>query len=174
MLTWALRTVLLWGLLAYAGYWGWENRATLMASLQPGSEAAPSPQAVAGKRAVANSLTYRAGANGHVALQADVNGSPIRFLLDTGASYVTLTPEDARAAGLRGGDLHFTQRVATANGEVRVAPVKLREIRLGQFVMEDVDAVVVDTQLRTSLLGMSFLKRLDSYEMRDGALVITW
>ena len=58
--------------------------------------------------------------------------------------------------------------------EVHVAPVKLREIRLEQFTMEEVDAVVVDTQLSVSLLGMSFLKRLEGYELRDGALVVSW
>jgi aspartyl protease family protein len=103
-----------------------------------------------------------------------VNGSPTHFIVDTGASFVTLRPEDARAAGISAGDLHFTMRTSTANGQVRIAPVKLRELRLGQLTMEDVDAVVVESPLPISLLGMSFLKRLDGYEMRDGALVMSW
>jgi aspartyl protease family protein len=95
-------------------------------------------------------------------------------MLDTGASFVTLTPEAAEAAGLAPSTLRFSASVSTANGVVRVAPVRLREMRLGQLTMEDVDAVVVETPLPISLLGMSFLKRLDSYGMRDGAFVINW
>jgi aspartyl protease family protein len=64
--------------------------------------------------------------------------------------------------------------VATANGEIHVAPVVLREVRLDQFTMQDVDAVVLDTPLAVSLLGMSFLKRLEGYEIRDGDLIVSW
>ncbi|HZS82733.1 MAG TPA: TIGR02281 family clan AA aspartic protease [Stellaceae bacterium] len=178
MLSWALRTVLLWGCIAYAGYYGWENRAMLLADAERAMAPAPSsaPASPSTAAVVANSMTFRAGPGGHVTLDAAVNGTPVRFLVDTGASLVTLTAEDAAAVGLAGGDLHFSERVATANGTVQMARVKLREIRLGQLTMEDVDAMVVDApqRLRMSLLGMSFLKRLEGYEMRDGALTISW
>jgi aspartyl protease family protein len=169
MLAWALRTVLLWSALCCAGLYAWENRAGWLA-LPAGEAVRPTPSAPA----VANTTSYRLDRTGHVYLEADVNGSPTRFIVDTGASFVTLRPEDARAAGISGGDLHFTMRTSTANGQVRIAPVKLRELRLGQLTMEDVDAVVVESPLPISLLGMSFLKRLDGYEMRDGALVMSW
>jgi aspartyl protease family protein len=67
----------------------------------------------------------------------------------------------------------FNVRTSTANGIGRAASVKLREIRLGQFSAYDVPAVVMEN-LGTSLLGQSFLKRLDSYEMRDGLLTLNW
>ena len=86
---------------------------------------------------------------------------------------VALTPADAVAAGISRSSLSFTGRASTANGVVRVAPVTLREVRLGQFSVENVSAAVVEN-LQTSLLGMSFLKRVQSYEMRDGALTIAW
>ena len=171
MLVWAVRMVLVWGGVGLACVLAWNNRAGLMGPMAP----APVQSAVAAKRvAVANTLRFETDRTGHVYLEAAVNGTPVRFIVDTGASFVTLRPEDARAAGIGDGDLHFTMRSATANGQVRIAPVKLRELRLGQLVMEDVDAVVVESPLNVSLLGMSFLKRLDGYEMRDGAFVMSW
>lgn len=173
MLAWALRTVLLWGAICVAGVYAWENRAIMLGLVS--QDAAPSAtDAKPPRRVVSNSISFRPDSRGHVVLEAAVNGAPVRFMVDTGASFVTLTPEDARAAGIGSADLHFTMRVATANGQVRVAPVKLRELRLEQFTMEDVDAVVVESSLNVSLLGMSFLKRLDGYEMHDGALVMSW
>ena len=67
----------------------------------------------------------------------------------------------------------FSQRVDTAYGPVRVAPVMLREIRLEQLSIESVPAAVIEN-LDRSVLGMSFLKRLKSFEMREGALTINW
>jgi aspartyl protease family protein len=131
------------------------------------SPAEPSPAARE------NTLVYPTDGRGHVILDAVVNGAPMRFLVDTGASYVTLTPADARAAGLSLRQLSFNQRASTANGEVRIATVMLREVRLGQMTVEDVPAAVIEN-LDLSLLGMSFLSRLRSYEMRDGKLTISW
>jgi len=121
----------------------------------------------------AHTLVYRADPRGHVTVIAAVNGTPVRFLVDTGASRVTLTAEDARVAGVGGSDLIFNQRSRTANGLAREAPVTLREIRIEQLSMENV-AAAVNENLNISLLGMSFLKRLKSFEMRDGALTINW
>jgi clan AA aspartic protease (TIGR02281 family) len=120
-----------------------------------------------------HSLVYRADPRGHVALTAMVNGAPVRFLVDTGASRVTLTAEDARAAGISPGELVFNQRSQTANGLAREAPVTLREIRIDRLSIDNVSAAV-NENLTMSLLGMSFLRRLKSFEMRDGALTISW
>jgi aspartyl protease family protein len=121
----------------------------------------------------ANTLIYPANEQGHVILEAAVNGASTRLLVDTGASLVTLTPADARAAGIAPGELVFSHRASTANGPVRMAPVTLREIRIGQLSVYDVPAAVLE-HLHISLLGMSFLSRLQSYEMRDGKLTINW
>ena len=120
-----------------------------------------------------HSLVYRADSRGHVALTAMVNGAPIRFLVDTGASRVTLTADDARVAGIGRSELTFNQQSQTANGLAREAPVTLREIRIEQLSIDNVPAAINDN-LKVSLLGMSFLKRLKSFEMRDGALTISW
>jgi clan AA aspartic protease (TIGR02281 family) len=121
----------------------------------------------------ARTLVYRTDQRGHVALTAMVNGAPIRFLVDTGASRVTLTAEDARAAGIDPGGLVFNQRSQTANGLAREAPVTLREIRIDRLSIDNVSAAV-NENLTVSLLGMSFLKRLKSFEMREGSLTISW
>jgi aspartyl protease family protein len=123
--------------------------------------------------AIANTQTYRANRQGHIVLEAAVNGAPVKFLLDTGATVVVLTISDAAAAGIGRSSLSFTGRANTANGVIRTAPVTLREVRLGQFSAENVSAAVIEN-LETSLLGVSFLKRLQSYEMREGVLTITW
>jgi aspartyl protease family protein len=120
-----------------------------------------------------NTIVYRANALGHVVLDTAVNGAPVRMLVDTGASLVTLTPADARAAGIDPARLVFNRHVNTANGAVRMASATLREIRIGQLSVYDVPAAVLQN-LDVSLLGMSFLGRLQSYEMRDGKLTITW
>jgi aspartyl protease family protein len=118
-------------------------------------------------------LVYRADRRGHFTLTATVNGAPTRFVVDTGASLVALTLDDARAAGIGRTELSFNQLTQTANGRVRFAPVMLREVRIGQLSIENVSAAVIEN-LDQSLLGMSFLKRLKSFEMREGALTISW
>ena len=120
-----------------------------------------------------NSLTFRADKNGHVHLDAAVNGANVRFVVDTGATPVALTMKDAIAAGISRQDLVFDKRMSTANGTTMAAMVKLREVRIGQLTIADVPAVVHEN-LFMSLLGQSFLTRLDSYEMRDGVLTLNY
>ena len=120
-----------------------------------------------------HTLVYRADTRGHVAITALVNDAPVRFLVDTGASRVTLTHDDASAAGIGGSELVYNQRSQTANGLAREAPITLREIRIEQLSIDNV-AAAVNENLNVSLLGMSFLKRLKSFEMREGALTISW
>jgi aspartyl protease family protein len=139
--------------------------------LRPEAQAAVSaPRASA---TASNTIVYTANEQGHVILDAAVNGVPVRMLVDTGASLVTLTPADAGAAGIDPGGLVFSARVNTANGAARMAPVNLREIRIGQLSIYDVPAAVLEN-LNVSLLGMSFLSRLQGYEIRDGKLTVTW
>jgi aspartyl protease family protein len=175
---WAVRRVALWGGIALALV-TLANHGIPFGALHlgfvPAKAPAPGrPAATATPAAAATgSLSYRADARGHVLLDAAVNGAAVRFLVDTGASLVILCPADARAIGLNLGQLDFNQSAATANGQARMAPVILRELRIQQFTAYDVPAAVVE-RLDISLLGMSFLKQLQSYEMRDGTLTLTW
>ncbi len=116
----------------------------------------------------------RANGAGHFLIDADVERAKIRFLVDTGATMVVLSPEDARRAGLSEDRLNFSREVSTANGNVRVAPVTLRKFKVGQIVLRDVEAVVNSAPMRVSLLGMSFLRRLDGWQVKGDKLYLAW
>jgi aspartyl protease family protein len=175
MIYWALRCVALWCVVTLAcvvligdGKWLPSNSAAKPKIVPRGAaptEPRPDP--------AVNTLVYPANHAGHVIVDAVVNGAPMRMLVDTGASFVTLTAADAHAAGITSGELVFNRRASTANGLVPMAVVTLREVRLGQLALGDVHAAVLEN-LNVSLLGMSFLDRLQSYEMRDGKLTISW
>jgi clan AA aspartic protease (TIGR02281 family) len=122
----------------------------------------------------ANELVYRADGRGHFYLDAEVNGTPVHFLVDTGATLVSLSPQDARAIGLAPEELNFSAVMSTANGTARAAPLQLRSLRLGQLEVEDVPAVVMEQPMGVSLLGLSFLNRLQGYSIRDGRLTLDW
>lgn len=114
-----------------------------------------------------------AGRNGHFHTEADVNGRPIAFLVDTGATMIALSYEDAERAGIYLNSSDFTHTVTTANGRARVAPVKLDRVSIGDITVRDVQAAVSEPGLlKTSLLGMSFLGRLSRFDMRSGLLVL--
>jgi aspartyl protease family protein len=175
MFGFVMRSLTVITLLGLAGAALWENRETLLTgAAEAGTKVTPVTERTPVPSPVLNTSVYRADKTGHFYLEAAVNGSTVRFLVDTGATLVALRAEDARAAGINLAGLHYDQRVDTANGTARVARVTLRELRLDQLVVEDVDAMVIDAPLNVSLLGMSFLKRLDAYSMRDGQLVVSW
>lgn len=123
---------------------------------------------------VSNMVQYRADPSGHFFVDAVVNGTTIRFLVDTGASVVALNRDDARAAGISEGVLSFTENMSTANGEALAARATLRTVRLEQLEVLDVPAVVMDQPMAVSLLGMSFLSKLRAYSIRDGVLTLEW
>jgi aspartyl protease family protein len=110
--------------------------------------------------------------DGHYYLTLDVNGVPIRFVVDTGATDLVLSRADADAAGIDMGRLIFSGRALTANGTVRTAPVTLDAVRIGATVERAVRAVVNDGEMEDSLLGMSYLHRFSRLEIADGRLVL--
>ncbi len=121
-----------------------------------------------------NQMTLRPGQSGHYFLTADIGGADVDFLVDTGASLIALSYEDAERIGLDPESLEYSGRVQTANGITRVAPVTLDTVRVGQLEVDRVEAVVTRASLGTSLLGMSFLRRLEGYRVEDGNLVLYW
>lgn len=120
-----------------------------------------------------NQHVYQADALGHIVMTVQVNGTPVRFLVDTGATLVALTPEDAANIGLKRTELVFNQTVHTANGPVRAAIAQLRDMRVDDLELEHVPAAVIDS-LKQSVLGMSFLRRLKRFDMHDGTLTLMW
>jgi aspartyl protease family protein len=113
------------------------------------------------------------GGGGSFSVGTQVNGARIAMVLDTGASAVVLTQEAARAAGLPLEVLNYSVNVDTANGRARAAPVTLDRVSIGGITERSVPALIAQAgQLRTSLLGMSFLNRLESWEVRGDRLVM--
>lgn len=102
-----------------------------------------------------------------------VNGARVDFVADTGATQVVLTPDDARRAGFNTGTLRYTVKSRTANGTGLFARVRLDSVRVGSITLRNVSAMVArDGKLWKSLLGMSFLQRLSSFQFRGDTLVL--
>jgi aspartyl protease family protein len=113
------------------------------------------------------------GRGGDFHVHAKVNDAQVLMVLDTGASAVVLTPADAKAAGLPLDMLHYTVEIETANGPARAAEVSLRQVSIDSITELEVPALIAQPgQLKESLLGMSFLNRLESYEMRGDKLLM--
>jgi len=192
MIGWALRHVVIWGgvavvVLMAIGYGGEgfklggrEGGGTVAASAggsaakAPGNSGARSGAKSRQTSVGSRSMAIRAGQGGHFLVEAKVDGEPVRFLVDTGATRVVLTPEDAKRIGLRVRDRHFTQKSRTAGGIVRAAPVTLREVRIGHLTVRDVEASVNEKPIGISLLGMTFLGRLDGYRVEGDKLILEW
>jgi aspartyl protease family protein len=103
----------------------------------------------------------------------DINGHSIPMILDTGASAVVLTSEAAKAVGLPVEVIKYNVNIATANGYAKAAEVTLDRVAIGSIVERSVPALIAQPgQLKTSLLGMSFLNRLQSWEVRGDRLVL--
>lgn len=131
--------------------------------------AAIQPQASGGGITV--SLTQ--DARGHFTAEPQINGVRLSMLVDTGASVIALSAEDASRAGIFPNAADFKIPVNTANGTVKAAQVRLREVQIGRIAVRDVEAVVMPPgRLAGSLLGMSFLKRLASFNVSGGTLVL--
>jgi aspartyl protease family protein len=136
--------------------------------LPPGQSVAVEP-GEGGERAV----RIRRRGDGHFVARADIDGAGITMLVDTGASTVVLKPADAERAGIDLKSLAFTVPVQTANGATFAAPVRLRSISIGGIAQRDVEALVAKPgSLKESLLGMSFLRRLRSYEFSGEFLTL--
>jgi aspartyl protease family protein len=140
---------------------------TLLAHVSPAPE-----EAIEATKS--GSLTLKADSRGHYLLTAEVDGKPIRFLVDTGASSVVLSRKDADRLDLRNDELIFTQVYSTPGGLVRAAPVSLREVRIGALRVNHVRASVSERPMDISLLGASFLNRLAGYEVSGGKMTLRW
>ena len=111
------------------------------------------------------------GRGGDFAMAAHINGAKVAMVLDSGASSVVLTQDAAKAAGLPIEVLEYTVNVDTANGRTRAAPITLDRLTVGGLTERAVPALVVqEGQLKSSLLGMTFLNRLESWEVRGDRL----
>jgi len=166
----ALQAVLFWVLVGLVLAIGYTYRFELRTVYERvAAEVMPGRAASRGTRVI----EIARGRAGEFSLSTHVNGGRIAMVLDTGASAVVLTQEAAKAAGLPLEVLTYSVNVDTANGRTRAAAVTLDRVGIGSIVERSVPALIAQPgQLRTSLLGMSFLNRLESWEVRGDKLIM--
>ena len=111
--------------------------------------------------------------DGHFYLTARLNGTPVEFVVDTGATDVVLTEDDARRVGIDVDALAYTGRAMTANGMVRTAEAVVEEVRLGEIRDRNLRVSVNEGEMAQSLLGMDYLRRFSRIEIADDTLVLT-
>jgi aspartyl protease family protein len=109
--------------------------------------------------------------DGHFYAKAEINGSNITVVVDTGASAVALPYGDADRAGLHPRNLNYNIPVSTANGVIKAAEVTLRKVEINGVKVNDVRGLVMpEGALGVTLLGMSYLSRLQGFSIEDGVL----
>jgi aspartyl protease family protein len=141
---------------------------TTAVAVAPASTRVAAPESYGG-----NSFVITPDARGHFFVDARVDARRIDFMVDTGASLVTLRESDAAALGIHPVPREYTLQSQTANGIVRAAPTTLSMVEVGSLMIRDVQAAVLPDQgLAQNLLGLSFLRRLRRFEYADGRLVL--
>jgi aspartyl protease family protein len=145
-----------------------------MASKRDGGDAIDSAEdADSSSTAAAGDVTLRATDHGHFETTAEINGRDVDVMVDTGATMVALTYEDAERAGIYLSPSDFTQSVSTANGIAKVAPIEIATISIGGITVRNIRGAVAERgNLHRTLLGMTFLGRLSRVEMRRNDLVL--
>jgi aspartyl protease family protein len=156
----AMRTLLAWGMIligvaALYGMWG-----DLRRDIRPVQE-----------MTAAGTLTIPRAADGHYYPRLKIGGQEITFMADTGATGVTLTPHDAQRLGINTHRLAFVNQAMTANGVVATAEVTLKDVTLGPFHDDAIQAEVNQAEMDTSLLGMDYLGRF-SVQMSGNQMVL--
>jgi aspartyl protease family protein len=157
-----MQSAAIWGLIflgAIAAFGLWDDIR---------SQAVPMQRAVSG-----NQIAVPRAPDTHFYLTLQIDGTPVRFIVDTGATDIVLGAEDAARLGIDTDRLAFLGRANTANGTVRTARVSLDEVRLGGIVDRDVPAWVTTGEMEGSLLGMSYLNRFGSLQISDDTLLLT-
>jgi aspartyl protease family protein len=134
------------------------------------AQSAPAP----GYPEAAKAFRVPLSADGHFHIRALVNGVPIDFLADTGATHIVVCPADAEKLGLRPERLRFDRVYETANGRVRGSTISIDDLEIGPFHMNDIMASVHQSPLRHSLLGMNFFNRLERYEVKADVMTLYW
>jgi aspartyl protease family protein len=170
-ITWSLSIAGVTGLLAL-NYAESLDRLTRRSG-EGGTAMALRPTQSGGAAAPSGVLALDPDRRGHYTVHPQIDGARITMMVDTGASFVALTDEDARRLGVRPPSSAYSLELGTANGVVRAARVTLRDVRLADILVRDVEAVVLPAgALSVSLLGTSFLRRLSGYEVRGGRMIL--
>jgi aspartyl protease family protein len=148
---------------AYRGELG-DVAMRVRSELTPGEAVASAPQ----------EMVFSQVEGGHFVVRALVNGQPVEFLADTGASNIVLSPADARRLGAPVESLTYDRLAETANGVGRSARWRADSLAVGALRLDGVDMEVNQAPMSVSLLGMDFFRRLDSFRVEDGRLYLRW
>lgn len=131
----------------------------------------PAPQAA--ESVSSGTVKLKAGAGGHYVADFKMNGKSVTALVDTGASTVAINKSTAKRLGIQIAPSDFVYGVSTANGQTKAARATIREIQIGRIKVRDVEAMILDDKaLDGTLLGMTFLSRLESFSVSDGDLLL--
>ncbi len=153
---------LVWGLLfvgVIAGYGLWSDiRGTVL----------PRQSVIDGQT---TQIALPMGIDGHYHVTLGLNGTPVDFIIDTGASNMVLTMEDAQRVGVAD-DLVFTGRAQTANGQISTARTRIATVTLGPIADRNVPAMVNGAEMPGSLLGMDYLRRFGRIEIANGEMIL--
>jgi aspartyl protease family protein len=173
----AMRDLVVWSVLGVALVAGYNYRERIVSlGHQVLGDLLPPDSPLRGETQIdqERSVRIRKRPDGHFIVQTEVNGITLPMLVDTGASTVVLRPEDGRRLGFDPDQLRYVVPVQTANGTTYAASIRLGTLSVGKIKMANVDALVAKrgTGLRESLLGMSFLSRLNSYEFSGEYLTL--
>ncbi|MDA0782202.1 MAG: TIGR02281 family clan AA aspartic protease [Rickettsiales bacterium] len=118
------------------------------------------------------SISVKASQDGHFYINTEINGQSVRFMVDTGASDIVINKSTAEKIGIDLNRLQYINTYYTANGKVRGAPVRLESIKVGNYTINDIRASVNEADMNKSLLGMSFLNKLNGYEVKNDTLTL--
>ena len=181
----AVRDMLVASVIIAGGALAFVNRAVIydMVGFHPSDlakarEQAQPPETIAvvkepvTSRLSGSAASIRKAEDGQFWTEARVNSTTIKFLVDTGASVVALTPLDAQRAGFRPKELTYNIPINTANGQIMAAAIDLKIISVGSVVVRDVRGVIIPEGLSHSLLGMSFLGELQKVEATKSSLIL--
>jgi len=166
----ALKYLALWALIAFVGvglyayryqFADFKNR--ILGAINP----------TAARMNDKGELVINLSSDGHFYIDVKINNLPMRFMIDTGASDIVIDKFQAQKIGINLQNLIFDKRYETANGKSYGASVNLREIQVGDVKFANIRASVNSAELRTPLLGMSFLRQFHKYEFYQDRLVLT-
>ena len=118
-------------------------------------------------------ITINSSLGGHFYINLSINNQKVRLMVDTGATDLTLSLNDARRIGLDISKLNFNKRYHTANGITHAAMVTLDHVRIANLEFENVKASINQGHMSNSLLGINFLKRFKKYEFSNHKLILT-
>lgn len=185
MLDDVIKTVVAVGVVCLVGFYAMQNRGTLYeaagidlkpAETRQGEMRAPQIQSLTqAPKTTASGGKVRIPKNprdGQFWTDGKVNNRSVNFLVDTGASSIALTPEDARRSGINPRRLDYDIRISTANGEGRAASVTLDSVKIGNIRVKNVEAMVVEQGLSVSLLGMTYLGQIEKIEVTPEMMIL--